>query len=383
MMKKRIFALSSACLILCLSALLAGCAEEKEPVETLKVPVVAPLTGPMAIYGEEIKNGALLKAEQINAAGGVLGKRVDIILRDDRCEAKQAALTAIELAGDPEVMIVIGHVCSSATISALPIYKEAGLPAISPTSTNPLIGMMSPFYFRNVYTDDFQAVFLARYAREAMGWERIAVFYENNDYSIGLKDAFLAEAGVQGLEIMGEVVYTSETEDFSPMLARFKKDSPDAIFIPGYAPQATMIISQAARTGMDVGFFGADGLDEDIMLENPDAEGLVVTIPFLADMAGPEADAFIDTYTEKFDRKPKWYAANTYDAVGLALEAIEAAAGDREKIRSYLAGLNTQARAYHGVTGLTFFDGNGDCLKSAFVKTIREGRWVGAERQLR
>jgi len=163
----------------------------------------------------------------------------------------------------------------------------------------------------------------------------------------------------------------------------FKMMKPDAIFIPGYAPQGTLIVSQAKDLGIkNTIFFGADGLDDDLMVKNPDAEGLFVTTPFLPDKAGPRAAGFIKAYREKYGKDPNWFAANTYDALGMAVAAIEAVGQDRDKIRDYLASINSKEKAYKGVTGSTYFDENGDCLRDAFVKEIREGKWVSSEKQL-
>ncbi|MGD8370663.1 MAG: ABC transporter substrate-binding protein, partial [Syntrophobacterales bacterium] len=205
---------------------------------------------------------------------------------------------------------------------------------------------------------------------------------EVNDYSMGLKNAFMKEAMDRGIRILGTEAYTSDTTDFKPQLTKFKAMDPDAIFIPGYAPQGTLIVSQAVGLGLKVGFFGADGLDDDLMAKNPDAEGLFVTTPFLPDKAGPQAASFIETYRAKYGKDPNWFAANTYDAVGMAVAAIKAVGVDREKVREYLAGLNSVENAYVGVTGKTYFDENGDCLKAAFVKEVKGGGWVSAKEQL-
>lgn len=350
---------------------------------SIKIPLAAPFTGPLASFGEGMKNAALLKAEEINAAGGINGQKVEVILEDELCDPKEAATVAVKLAADPEVSIVVGHLCSSASLAALPIYNEAKLPAISPASTNINLCKSSPYYFRNVYKDDFQGLFLARYAKGIKGYKKVAIFYEMNDYSIGLMNAFMKQAKKNGIRILGKEAYTAETTDFKPQLTKFKMMKPDAVFIPGYAPQGTLIISQAKSLGMNtVDFLGADGLDDNLMLENPDAEGLFVTTPFIPDKAGPNAAAFIEAYRKKFGIDPNWFAANTYDAVGIAAAAIANAGQDREKVREYLVSIDTKEKAYDGVAGKTYFDKNGDCLKEAFVKEIRNGKWVGAEKQL-
>jgi branched-chain amino acid transport system substrate-binding protein len=351
--------------------------------DSIKIPVASPFTGQLASFGEGVKNGALLKAEEINAAGGINGKKVEILLEDELCDPKEAATVATKLASDPGISVVVGHLCSSSSLAALPIYRAAKLPAISPASTNVTIGQMSPYYFRNVYRDDFQGQFLAKYAARVKGFKRVVVFYEVNDYSMGLMLAFMKEAKKLGINVLGTEAYSSDTTDFKPQLTKFKMMKPDAIFIPGYAPQGTLIVSQAVSLGIkNVAFFGADGLDDDVMVKNPDAEGLFVTTPFLPDKAGPQAAGFIKAYKKKYGKDANWFAANTYDAVGMAAAAIKAVGQDREKIRSYLASINSREKAYNGVAGKTYFDKNGDCLKEAFVKEIKGGKWVSAEKQL-
>ena len=310
-------------------------------------------------------------------------KKVEIVLEDERCDPKEGATVATKLANDPAVSVLVGHLCSSSTLATLPVYRDAKLSAISPSATNVNIGKMSPYYFRNVYKDDFQGLFLAKYVKTVKGYKKVAVFYEVNDYSMGLMLAFMKEAKKLGINILGTEAYSSDTTDFKPQLTKFKMMKPDAIFIPGYAPQGTLIISQARSLGMkNVAFFGADGLDDDLLVNNPDAEGLFVTTPFLPDKAGPQAAGFVKAYRKKFGKDPNWFAANTYDAVGIAAQAIKAVGPNREKIRDYLASINSKDKAYDGVAGKTYFDKNGDCLKDAFVKKIKNRKWVSADKQL-
>jgi branched-chain amino acid transport system substrate-binding protein len=199
---------------------------------------------------------------------------------------------------------------------------------------------------------------------------------------MGLMTAFMKEVVKRGIDILGTEAYTSDTTDFKPQLTKFKMMRPDAIFVPGYAPQGTLIASQAASLGLKAGLFGADGLDDDLMVKNPDAEGLFVTTPFLPDKAGPKAAKFIAAYKRVYGKEPNWFAANTYDAVGMAADAIKAVGLDREKIQAYLAGINSPDNAFVGVTGKTYFDENGDCLKAAFIKEIKGGKWISAKQQL-
>lgn len=354
-------------------SLLAVCAMA---AESIVIPVCSPFSGQLASFGEGVKNAALLYEKQWNAKES---RKIEIRLEDDVAEPKNAKVIATKLVANPRVTVVVGHLTSSACLAASPTYRDGTLSAISPSATNPSLAAGSPFYFRNVYKDDFQGSFLARYAAEVRGFKKIAIFYETNDYSTGLKDAFVAEAGKAGLEIVGAEAYTSETTDFTPQLAKFRVLRPDALFVPGYAPQGTLIASQAKKSGLQVPMFGADGLDDDAMAQNPDAEGLFVTTPFLPSAAGDSAKAFIAAYTEAYGVEPNWFAANTYDAVALAVQAAIAGNGDRQAVRDHLAAIDSAEEAFQGVTGATWFDANGDCQKPAFVKQLKGGAWTAAK----
>ncbi|NQU64198.1 MAG: ABC transporter substrate-binding protein [SAR324 cluster bacterium] len=348
--------------------------------KTIKIGVAGPFTGPLASFGLQLQIGATMKAKEINAAGGINGNKVEPVFMDEMCDPKEAATVATRMANDKSISIVIGHLCSSSTLAALPIYKTAKLPAISPTSTNVSIGKMSPFYFRNVYRDDFQGLFLAQYVKKVKKFKKVAIFYEVNDYSMGLMQAFVKEALKLKIRIIGTEAFTNETTDFKPQLTNFKMMRPDAIFVPGYHPQALLIASQAASLGIKTVIFGADGLDNAAMENNPDTEGLFVTTPFLVDKAGPAAAGFIKAHKKaRNNEDPGWMTANTFDAFGMAVDAIKAVGENRVKIREYLAGINSAGNGYKGVTGLTYFDANGDCLKAAYVKEIKNGKWVSSK----
>jgi len=351
--------------------------------DAIVIPVVAPYSGDLATYGESVKKGAQLKIHELNEAGGIDGKEVVIKLVDDVGQAKEAANVATRLKDDRSIVVVVGHLTSSASLAASPIYEEGGLPAISPASTNPDLCEGSLYYFRNIFSDSQQGAFLARYCDEVKGWGKIAVLFETNDYSAGLKDAFAAEAEGRGIEIVAEESYRKGTNDFKPQLAKIRQRGPQALFVPGYAPEGSLIITQARQAGLEVPIFGGDGLDDDEKIAgNEHAEGVFVSTPFLPALAGDRAAPFIAAYEEAYGAKPNFFAANTYDAVGLAAAAIAAAGSDRGKIRDHLAGIRSEEEAYVGAAGKTWFDEHGNCLKAIYIKVVREGGFAPAEEQL-
>lgn len=358
--------------------------------DVIKIAVPTPLTGPAAGYGDNVKAGVAMKVDEINAKGGVNGKKIEAVYFDDQCDPKEAATVSTKIAGDKDLVAIVGHLCSGAHLAALPNYIRAGVPAMSPTATNVTISTKGKdskgqaWSFRNVYRDDFQGTFLADYIAKTMGLKKVAIFFANSDYGIGLKDAFTKEAKAVGLEIVGEEAYKEGSTDFTPQLTKLKGAAPQALFIAGYYAEGALIADQAKKLGMDLPKFGADGLDnaDYIKLAGPAADNTYLTTPFLAETAGPAAKAFVEAYKAKFKRDVDWMSANAYDAAGMIIEAISKVGPDRAKIRDYLASINSKEKAYKGITGLTYFDANGDCQKPAYVKMVKNGQFVPAEKQM-
>ncbi len=351
--------------------------------DNIRIGVAAPFTGDLAGYGDNIKAGVSLKLKEINDAGGINGKMVELVWGDDLCAPKDAGTVASKFAADKSIVAIIGHLCSSATLAATPIYVRAGLPAISPTSTNPTIGDVGKgWFFRNCYTDDFQGKYLASYVvPKLLDKKSVAIFYENNDYAIGLKDSFMAGANAAGLNVTGAEAYVAKTTDFTPQLTKLLRDKPDTIFLCGYHPEGALIAGQARKLGFDGPLFGADGIDNEdyIKIGGKATDNTYCTVPFLADSAGPAGKEFAKRYKETYGRDVDWMSANAYDCLGILAQVIAKTGPDRKKIREGLAAINSEANGYKGITGLTYFDKKGDCAKPAFVKMVKDGKFVAAE----
>jgi branched-chain amino acid transport system substrate-binding protein len=351
--------------------------------ENIRIGVASPFTGDLAAYGDNIKAGVNLKLKEINDAGGINGQMVELVWGDDLCAPKDAGTVASKFAADKSIVAVIGHLCSSATLAAMPIYVRAGLPAISPTSTNPTIGDVGKgWFFRNCYTDDFQGKYLASHVvPKLLGKNSVAIFYENNDYAIGLKDSFMAGAKSAGVKVTGAEAYMKGTADFTPQLTKLLRDKPDTIFLCGYHPEGALIAGQARKLGFNGPLFGADGIDNEdyIKIGGKATDNTYCTVPFLAASAGPAGQDFAKQYKEAYGRDVDWMSANAYDCLGILAQVIAETGPDRKKIREGLAAINSEADGYKGITGLTYFDKKGDCAKPAFVKMVKDGKFVAAE----
>ncbi|MEX1330603.1 MAG: ABC transporter substrate-binding protein [Desulfobacterales bacterium] len=351
--------------------------------ENIRIGVASPFTGDLAAYGDNIKAGVNLKLKEINDAGGINGQKVELVWGDDLCAPKDAGTVASKFAADKSIAAVIGHLCSSATLAAMPIYVRAGLPAISPTSTNPTIGDVGKgWFFRNCYTDAFQGKYLATHVvPKLLGKNSVAIFYENNDYAIGLKDAFMAGAKSAGVTVTGAEAYVAKTTDFTPQLTKLLQDKPETIFLCGYHPEGALIAGQARKLGFNGPLFGADGIDNEdyIKLGGKATDNTYLTVPFLASAASPAGQDFAKQYKEAYGRDVDWMSANAYDCLGILAQVIAETGPDRKKIREGLAAINSEDNGYQGITGLTYFDEKGDTTKPAFIKMVKDGKFVAAE----
>ncbi len=353
--------------------------------DTVKIGVAGPMTGDQKETGEQLKNGAELAAEHLNKAGGVNGKKIELVWGDDEAKPTQAKVVAEKFANDPEVLLVVGHFNSSCTLAGQTTYDRVGLVEFSPASTNPTVCEKSKWTFRNLYRDDFQGQLLARVAKEILGAKKVCVFFDNDDYGTGLKDSFVAKAKEIGLEVAQVEAYTRDTADFSATLDAFNAKQPDVILISGIYNSAASIVRQARSKGLKAIFLGGDGLKDDALIKNAAdaAEGLVLTSPFSIEATSEKAVAFRKAYNDKFGREPGTWAAQVYDAVMQGAEAIRKGGPDRAKIREALAAMNTKETGYDGVTGVTYFDKNRDCAKPAFVEVVKDGEFVPHEKQLK
>ncbi len=359
----------------------------------LKVAVAAPFTGNAAAFGEMIRRGAELRAKEINDAGGINGMKFTLVFEDDAGKDAEASLVAERIANNLQILAVVGHFNSSCSLAGKPIYQRAGIVELSPGSTNVTVCEGSDWTFRNLYRDDFQGKFIAQYIDKVLtGLQSVAVFFDNDDYGRGLRNAFVEEAEKIGLDLVASEAYDRDNTDFKAQLTSIKAKNPDAVFISGLYTEAGLIAKQAREAGITSQFFGADGVDSPdfLTIAGEAAEGTYLTTPFTFGAAGEDALQMAINFEDLHGVAPDTWAALTYDAVGMIADALEktynaeaAVADNRKAIRDHLASLDTPEEGYKGVTGLTYFDINGDTVnKPAYVKIVKDGQFVAADQQL-
>ena len=352
--------------------------------QVIHVGVAAPFTGDVAQFGASIRKGADMKVAEVNAQGGVRGARIELVYENDAGNPQEAAIVARKLANREDIVAVVGHFNSSCSLAGKPIYKAAGVVQFSPASTNPMVTKGSEWTFRNVYDDLFQGYSLAHYVHDKLKLGSVAVFYDNDDYGIGLKDAYLDEARKLGTRIVGQESFERDTVDFTPQLAKIGGAKPDAIIIAGLYTQGAQIAAQARRAGITVPLLGADGLHsiDLIRIGGEATEGMLFTVPFLFELGGPGTKEFVEQFRVLYNEDPDSWSALTYDAMGTVLTAIERAGTDRRAIRDAIAAMDSPEKGYNGVTGVTYFDEHGDTRKPAHVATVKNGKFAPADIQL-
>lgn len=358
-----------------------GCGKKAE--KTYLVGVTGPFTGDGAQYGEMARMAAEMKADEINKAGGVNGVPLELEFQDDKGDPKEAANTAQKLGSNPNVLAVLGHFNSSCSLAGKEVYNSMGVLQMSYGSTNVTVCEGGDWTFRNVYRDDFQGQFIADFIKYVLGYNRVAVFFDNDDYGRGLRDSFAERAEEIGLEIVREEAYVRDTQEYTPQLTQIIAKEPDIIFVSGLYANAAMILTQARNLGVETPFIGGDGLlsADLVMNAGKAAEGVIVTCPFLPTVGDERTQNFVASFKQRYGTEPDAWAALTYDALGIVAEAIGKAGPDRKAIRDHVAAMDSPEKGYDGVAGLTYFNADGDCLKPLVVAVVKDGEFVPFEKQ--
>jgi branched-chain amino acid transport system substrate-binding protein len=356
------------------AALASGCGSAKKAEDTVKIGLAAPLTGSSAQDGESIKNGVQLAIDEVNGKGGINGKKVVLDVQDDKTDPKEAAIVANKLAGDKSVLAVVGHFNSSATLAGAPVYNKAGVVEISPGSSSPAVTAAGDYTFRVITTDAYQADYVAKWAINDLGYKKIAIIYENNDYGKGLSDVFAEKSKAQGATIVSNDSYLAgETKDFSAILTKIKTQSPDMLFIGGLYNETALIAKQAKNMNLNAPVMGVDAIYSNALIDlgGQSVEGVLLPGFFHESTDNPVAKNFIKAYKEKYKQNPATYAAYAYDAAKIVLDAVAKAGTDRKAIRDYIA----KVKGFQGATGINTFDENGDVMKDPLRLVIKDGQF--------
>lgn len=355
-----------------------GCGGQNGSSDTIVLGHLASMTGDTATFGVSCDEGVRLALEQINTAGGVLGKQVVVITEDDRSVTSEARTAANKLITRDKVVALMGEIASSRSIAAAPVAQTAKIPMLSPGSTNPKVTEEGDYIFRSCFIDPFQGTAMATFAMENLGLHRFAILYANNsDYSVGLRDFFKEAVLASGGEIVAEESYAEKSDkDFKAQLTKIKEANPEAIYACGYYTEAGLIARQARELGITVPFLGGDGWDSDVTVKSGgDAvEGAYFTNHYAPDQARPEVQKFVADYKARYNGKvPDAMAILGYDAMLLMADAItRAGSTDGAAIRAALAA----TQGFPGASGTITMDANRNANKPAVVVQIQGGKFA-------
>lgn len=370
-------------LLLGIAAVLAGagCKKAGSAANSNEIPIgeYASLTGGTASFGQSSHNGTIMAIEEINAAGGVLGKQLRLFTEDDQSKAGEAATVVRKLISRNDVVAVLGEVASSRSLEAAPICQSNKIPMITPASTNPKVTEVGDFIFRVCFTDQFQGGVIGKFAL-SRGWKRIAVLTDvKQDYSVGLSQFAKEYISKNGGTIVSDQSYSSGDKDFKAQLTSIKSANPDAILIPGYYTEIGLIASQARQLGIEVPMFGGDGWDsKETLLEvaGKAVEGCFFSNHFAADDPSPVIQEFVKNYQAKYNKVPDAMAALGYDSAKILADAIQRAGStENEKIRDAIGA----TKDFQGVTGKITLDDQRNAVKTAVIVTIKDGEFKYVE----
>lgn len=366
----------SAVVIFALS--LAGCTRRPEgnataaapPDEKIRIGAFMSLTGDTGHYGISAHNGMKLAVEEVNARGGVGGRRIDLIVRDTRSDADETRAVVESLVNENRVHALLGEIVSSRSLAAAPIAQASGVPMLTPTATNSEVTKQGDYIFRSCYTDPFQGAAIAQFAERALNARRAAVLHdESQAYSVELAKLISDEFVRRGGQLVFERAYGEGESDFGEALAAINEAAPDVIFVPGYYLEAGLLARQAEKAGVSAPLVGGDGWDSPRLYEigGQALVGDFYSSHFSARDPAPRVRRFVEEYVRFYGSEPDAFAAASYDAARIMISAIERAPSlDHAAIRDSLAA----TADFPGVTGDVTFDVNRNALKPVVLIRI-------------
>ena len=349
-----------------------GCGEKS--ADTIKIGTIGPLSGAVAVYGVDCKNGIELAVEEINAAGGINGKMISLISEDDEGNPEKSVNAYKKIVTKDKAKFIVGSLTSGCTMAISSLAQAQKVLMIAPAATATAITDAGDYVFRACFIDPFQGTVGAKFVSETLGSKNAAVLYDiGNDYSVGLTDNFVKTFEEKGGRIVAKESYSTGDKDFNAQLTKIKNANPDVVYLPDYYGTVALIAKQLRAQGINTPIVGADGWDG--LTENAGDEVLngFYSNHYAADSTEGAVKKFVDGYKAKYEGKtPTAFAALGYDAVYMLKEAIvKAGSTDPKEVKTALASTDGDY-----VTGHITFDEKRNPVKSAVMLKIvkRDGK---------
>src|SRR5215207_5140684 len=360
-------------LVLISSLLLALACQPQGGGDKVRVGVFMSLTGSTANFGISSTNGIKLASNKENAAGGINGKQIEVLVQDDRTDASEAATIVTKFVTQDQVHAILGEVASSRSIAAAPIAQNAKIPMLTPSSTNPEVTKKGDFIFRSCFIDPVQGAAIAQFAAKSLNAKTAAIMVDRkNDYSTGLEKVINETFTKMGGKIVGVQSYQEGDQDFNAQLTSLKGFNPEVIFVPGYYNDVGLIAKQARDKGITVPLIGGDGWDSTQLyaIGGTALNGSYFTNHYSPYDTDPKVQKFVNDYKTRYNTVPDALAATAYDAAKIMFDAIKRSSSlDGPAIRDALAA----TKDFPGVTGNVTFNENRDAVKPIVMIEIKDG----------
>ncbi|HEV8204481.1 MAG TPA: ABC transporter substrate-binding protein, partial [Pyrinomonadaceae bacterium] len=347
---------------------------------TIKIGYFGDLTGPTFNFGQSAINGVLMAASEINQNGGINGRKIDVVIEDDKGSPEEAARLTAKLIDQDKVVAIIAGGTSGNSRAAAPKAQSSHIPFISPSSTDPAVTQVGSYIFRACFVDSFQGEVMARFAVNTLKAQKGAIIYDfNSPYGRGLTQYFELSFGKLGGRIVSEQSYTQGDADFKGQLSTIKAAEPDVIYIPGYYGDVALIAKQARMLGLTQPLLGGDGWDapELWQLGGDALNGAYISTHYSIDNPSPAIQSFVEQYKQRYGNLlPDAHAALAYDAARLLFDALtRIGSTDPDKLREALA----QTKNFAGVTGVISMDGDRNAVKPAVVLKLQDLKFIYQE----
>lgn len=341
----------------------------------IKIGEVGSMTGSEATFGTSTHNGIVLAMKEVNAAGGVKGRPLELISLDDQGKPEEAATAVTKLITQDQVAAILGEVASSRSLAMAPIAQNHKIPMITPSSTNPKVTEQGDYIFRVCFIDPFQGTVMAKFAFENMKVKKVAILRDvKNDYSVGLSDFFIETFKKMGGEIVIDQSYSAGDMDFKSQLTAIRAKAPEAIYVPGYYTEVGLIGRQARELGIKAPLMGGDGWDSPKLKEigGKALEGSFFSNHYSDEDQTPMVQEFIKNYKASYGTIPDGLAAMGYDAMKILADSMNRAPTlSSADIRNAIAA----TKDYQAVTGIISINEKRDAVKSAVVLKVTNNQF--------
>jgi branched-chain amino acid transport system substrate-binding protein len=366
----RAWAAAGVVLLLCA---VAGCA--RRSAQPVTIGAVLPLTGDLAVYGQEMKKGIDLAVDQAAKGKGSNRLRVTVLYEDDRGDPKTSVTAVEKLIATAKVPVIIGGAISATAVPCVPVAQRSHVVLFSPAATSPKLTGVSPYFFRNWPSDIYDGQAMGEFAARGLGFKRAAVLLVNNEWGVAISKEFERAFQAAGGKIVAKESYQQNATDFRAQLTKIKSTSPQAVYLPGYLKELSNILRQKKELDVSGTALSAYGFYDPKLLQTAGsaAEGAVFTAPaYDPKQRKPAVEAYVKAFHARYGKDPDIWSAQAYDAANIVLSALREGGRSGDELRDRIA----RVKGFDGVAGLTSFDAKGDVQKPLRLMTVRGGKFA-------